>query len=164
VARISTGEVLREAIAQGTPIGRVAEPLLAQGGYAPDEMMMDIMRARVAAPDCERGYVLDGYPRTLPQAHGLRDLAEGGAAAFVVFQVEVPREELVRRLAARGRVDDTAGMIGKRLAEHQTRTLPVADYLRTRTRLVEVDGSLPVAAVQQEIVHALNGHGRGAQA
>ncbi len=102
VPKISTGDMLREAIAAGTPLGRQAGPLMDKGQLVPDDLLNGIVGARVQRDDCATGYVLDGYPRTLRQAEGFEDLVGGGVSAgFVVVNVEVPREELLRRLSGR---------------------------------------------------------------
>jgi adenylate kinase len=101
VPKISTGDMLRTAIAEGTPLGREAEPLLAKGNLAPDAVSTALVRERIAAGDCERGFVLDGFPRTLPQAQLLESMTANGSRDFVVFDFELPRAELVRRLAGR---------------------------------------------------------------
>ncbi len=101
VPKISTGDMLRAAIAEGSPLGREAEPLLAKGNLAPDAVPLALVRERIAEADCARGFVLDGFPRTLPQAHGLEQMTGGDSRGFVVFDFEVPRQELLRRLSGR---------------------------------------------------------------
>ncbi len=101
VPKISTGDMLRTAIAEGSPLGREAEPLLAKGNLAPDAVSTALVRERIAAGDCERGFVLDGFPRTLPQAQQLESMTANGSRDFVVFDFELPRAELVRRLSGR---------------------------------------------------------------
>jgi adenylate kinase len=99
--RISTGDMLREAIAEGTSLGREAEPFMGRGRLVPDDLLVALIRERIAAPDCVRGFVLDGFPRTLPQARALGEMTGGGDAEWLVFDVDVPREELMRRLSGR---------------------------------------------------------------
>ena len=100
--RISTGDMLREAIAAETPLGRQAGPLMEKGGLVPDELLIGLMQDRLSEHDCRRGYILDGFPRTLGQAREFeRLLGSNGAKAFRVFNVEVPREELLQRLSGR---------------------------------------------------------------
>ncbi len=101
VPKISTGDMLRAAIAEGTPLGREAEPLMAKGHLAPDALSVALVRSRISEPDCASGFVLDGFPRTLPQARGLEEMTGGDSRGFVVFDFEVPRGELVRRLSGR---------------------------------------------------------------
>lgn len=102
VPRISTGDMLRDAISGGTPLGQQVGPLMEKGGLVPDELLIDLITERISRRDCNGGYVLDGFPRTIGQAHGFEKMLGGnGANAFVVFNVEVPREELLRRLSGR---------------------------------------------------------------
>jgi adenylate kinase len=102
VPRISTGDMLREAIAQGTELGRAIGPLMEKGGLVPDEMLLRIIEERINQPDCQGGYILDGFPRTLRQAEGFEVMPGGDLTTVLfVFNVEVPREELLRRLSGR---------------------------------------------------------------
>jgi adenylate kinase len=101
VPRISTGDMLREAIANGTPLGKQAEPLMGSGNLVPDDLLIALVRERVQREDCARGFVLDGFPRTVRQAEGLAEMSSGKVSDWTVFSVEVPREELLRRLSGR---------------------------------------------------------------
>ena len=102
VPRISTGDMLRDAIAARTALGQQAGPIMEKGGLVPDGLLIGIIQERLHHPDCARGYILDGFPRTLPQAQGFESMNGGDAAAqLLVFNVEVPREELLRRLSGR---------------------------------------------------------------
>jgi adenylate kinase len=101
VPRISTGDMLREAIASKTPVGRQAEPVMGQGELVPDDVLIALVRERIAREDCARGFVLDGFPRTVGQAEGLAEMSGGDASEWTVFNVRVPREELLRRLSGR---------------------------------------------------------------
>ena len=101
VPKISTGDMLRDAIAAGTAIGREAGPAMKNGGLAPDVLALQLVGDRIAEPDCARGFVLDGFPRTMAQAHGLEKLPGGDPLGWVVFDFEVPREVLLTRLSGR---------------------------------------------------------------
>jgi adenylate kinase len=101
VPRISTGDILRDAIALGTPLGRQAGPLIEKGQLVPDHLLIGIIEERLRAPDCAQGYILDGFPRTLGQAESFASMVQAGPATFCVIDVEVPREELLRRLSGR---------------------------------------------------------------
>jgi len=102
IARISTGDMLRDAIAHGTPLGQQAAPIMEKGGLVPDELLIGLIEERIHRPDCAQGYILDGFPRTLRQAEGLESMEGGdGTTSFVIFDVEVPRPELLRRLSGR---------------------------------------------------------------
>jgi adenylate kinase len=102
LVRISTGDMLRQAIADGTSLGKQAAPIMDRGQLVPDDLLIAMIRERVSRDDCQNGYILDGFPRTMPQAHGLENIAGREADdRFFVFNVEVPRAELVRRLSGR---------------------------------------------------------------
>ena len=101
VPRIATGDMLRETIAKGTPLGQGAEALIGRGKLAPDDLLIALVRGRAEQEDCARGFVLDGFPRTVRQAEGLAEMSSGDVSDWTVFSVEVPREELLRRLSGR---------------------------------------------------------------
>ncbi len=101
VPRISTGEMLRSAISADTPLGREAQPLMGQGRLVPDDLLVKLIGERTSQADCRLGFVLDGFPRTLPQATGLERMPGGDPRGFIVFDFQVPREELLRRLSGR---------------------------------------------------------------
>lgn len=102
IPKISTGDMLRDAIAAGTALGRVAGPLMEKGGLVPDELLTGIIAERLGQPDAAKGYILDGFPRTLRQAEGFEHMKRGDVTSGVyVFNVEVPRDELLKRLSGR---------------------------------------------------------------
>jgi adenylate kinase len=102
IPKVSTGDMLRDAIAAGTPLGRVAGPLMEKGGLVPDDLLIDMMDERLGQADCAKGYILDGFPRTLRQAEGFETMKRGDVTAEVyVINVEVPRDELLKRLSGR---------------------------------------------------------------
>jgi adenylate kinase len=155
--KISTGDMLRDHITRDTEIGREARPIMERGGLVPDALLIAMIRARIADSDSERGFILDGFPRTLPQAESLAELVPEGAAAFDVIKLEVPREELLNRLSSRRRDDDTGPAVLRRLQEYDERTRPVVDYLSSRARFHRVDGVGDVESVQAEIRQRLEG-------
>jgi adenylate kinase len=101
VPKISTGEMLRTAIARKTPLGTEANPLMEKGHLVPDDLLVKLISERTAETDCRLGYVLDGFPRTLPQATGLELMPGGDPRGFIVFDFEVPRPVLMQRLSGR---------------------------------------------------------------
>jgi len=102
IPKISTGDMLRDAIAAGTALGRVAGPLMEKGGLVPDDLLNGIIGERLRQPDAASGYILDGFPRTLRQAEGFENMAHGdGIEEMFVFNFEVPRDELLKRLSGR---------------------------------------------------------------
>jgi adenylate kinase len=101
VPKIGTGEMLRTGIAKNTPLGQKVHPFMEAGDLVPDHLLVELVRERTAEPDCGGGFVLDGFPRTLPQAQGLEAMPGGHPRGFVVFNFEVPRPVLMRRLSGR---------------------------------------------------------------
>jgi adenylate kinase len=152
VPRISTGDMLREAVRQSTPLGKAAEPFLETGDLVPDHLLVNMIRERVQEPDCARGYILDGFPRTLPQAEALEQLAGEVAREFVVLNLEVPRAELLRRLSGRGREDDKDQAVERRLSEYDDRTTPLVQFYAERGQLHRVNGFRPMDEVSQDLL------------
>lgn len=138
VDHISSGDLLREAVAADTPLGREVAAHLDAGTLAPDEL---VTRAVEPALARRSGYVLDGFPRTLAQAQGIPFDA--------VVYLAVPQEELVRRLLARGREDDRAEVIEERLRQYARDTEPLVEHYRDR--LVEIDGARPEDEIAAEL-------------
>lgn len=142
---ISTGDILREAVAQKTPLGLQAQRQMDQGLLVGDDIMIGLVRERLAKPDTKPGFILDGFPRTVPQASALDALLEEESRALdAVVSLDVPEEEIVKRLAARlekeSRADDSAETVLKRLEVYREQTEPLVDYYRGTGRLVEVQG------------------------
>jgi adenylate kinase len=142
IPRISTGDMLREHIAGGDALGKAAAPYMEKGGLVLDDLLIEMIRKRIAEPDCRDGYILDGFPRTLPQAEALERMM-GGTDDVVVFKMEVPREELLRRLSGRGRDDDKSDAVAKRLTEYEVRTTPLVDFYKDRSRFHRINGFRP---------------------
>jgi len=148
VPTISTGDMLREAVAEGSPLGNKVQGIMASGELVDDATMADVVRDRLAKPDAGRGYLLDGYPRTLPQAETLAGiLRDAGQELDAVLLVEVPEDELVRRALLRGRGDDKEDVIRERLRVYREKTAPLIGYYRERGLLREIDGNRPVEDV-----------------
>jgi adenylate kinase len=153
VPAISTGDMLREAVAEGTELGAKVQGIMDAGGLVDDATMADVVRERLAKPDAGRGYLLDGYPRTLPQAETLEGiLREAGQALGHVLYVTVPEDELVRRALLRGRKDDTEDVIRERLRVYREKTSPLIGYYRERGLLREIDGNRPVEEVTAQML------------
>jgi adenylate kinase len=153
IAHISSGDLLRKHVTEGTSIGRAAKEYLARGDLVPDGIVMDMLYKPVVAATQAGGYVLDGFPRTVDQAKAAYATAAelGVAVEFAVF-LDVPREELVRRLTARGRgQDDTPEVIEHRLAVYQEKTLPMLEYYAEREELITVNGGRPPSEVAWSI-------------
>lgn len=156
VPAISTGDMLREAVAAGSELGNRVAGIMAAGGLVDDALMAEVVRDRLAKPDAREGYLLDGYPRTLPQAKTLEGiLAESGRELDAVVMVDVPEEELVRRALLRGRADDSEEVIRERQRVYREKTAPLIGYYKERGLLCEIDGHLPVDEVTAHVFAAL---------
>ncbi|MDX6489957.1 MAG: adenylate kinase [Gaiellaceae bacterium] len=157
---IATGDILRSAISAGTELGRRAEPLLNAGQLVPDEIMIGLIRERLAHEDTERGFVLDGFPRTAVQAEALDEmLSEIDRPLGVAFEFQLPEEMAVQRLLLRaeeeGRADDTPQAIRTRLGLYKAQTAPLVEHYRARGILVPLHADRPVDEVFEEIQQAL---------
>ena len=160
VPHVATGDMLRAAMAEGTELGRRVQPIYDAGDLVPDDLMIALIRERLGADDASEGFVLDGFPRTMPQAEALEEmLREIGRELDVVleFQLEdeVGRERMLRRAAEEGRADDTPEAIDRRLALYHAETEPLVEYYRSRGNLVGIHADRPVAEVFGEIQQAL---------
>jgi adenylate kinase len=157
---IATGDMLREAMAAGTELGRRVKPLYDAGKLVPDDLMIDLIRERIEQDDVQDGFVLDGFPRTMAQAEALDDmLREIDRPITVVLQLDVPVDVCVERLSKRaqeeGRIDDTPEAIRTRLALYRRETEPVIEHHRAQGNLVLIHGDRPVDEVFSEIQDAL---------
>lgn len=142
VPHISTGEILRGAIADQTPLGQKAQAYMDNGDLVPDELLADLVRDRLAAPDARDGWILDGYPRTLNQAHYLENLvADIGQRVDYIINLDVPDETVVERLLKRGRKDDTEATIRHRLDVYREQTAPLLGYYRDSDRFHSFNGN-----------------------
>lgn len=153
ITHISSGDLLRWHVTEGTAIGRQAKAYLAKGDLVPDAVVMDMLRKPTVAATASGGYVLDGFPRTVDQAKAAYETARGlGVAVEVAVFLEVPAAELTRRLLARGRgQDDTPEVIEHRLAVFEAKTRPMLDYYAQREELITVNGARPVNEVAWSI-------------
>ena len=154
IPKISTGDILRKAIQDGTRIGAIVRDTLQSGSLVSDDLIISIVAARLEQPDTAKGFVLDGFPRTIPQAAALDALLvdRGGVS---VLALVVHGDEVVRRLAVRGREDDEAFVIKERLAVYSRETEPVLEYYRRRGVVTVLDGNRPLDEVTESIEHAV---------
>ena len=160
VPHVATGDILRAETAKGTPLGREVEPIMRAGHLVPDDLVVRVIESRLAEPDAAPGALLDGFPRTIPQAVALdRMLERNGRRVEVVVPLNVPEDALaerVRRRAPEGRPDDTPDAFVKRMHVYRTETAPVLDYYRSKgTCIAEVDGVGGVDTVTERIADAL---------
>jgi adenylate kinase len=160
LAHIATGDILRTAIGDGSPLGTRVKPILESGELVPDDLMIELIRERLQSQDAEQGFILDGFPRTMPQAEALDSmLAEIGRPLSVVFELQVPDEVAIERLHRRaqeeGRADDTPEAIKKRIDLYHQETEPLVGHYRLAGNLVGIHGDKPVNEVFTEIQDAL---------
>jgi len=187
VPRISTGDLLREAVAMGTPLGGLVRAVMARGELVSDGLMIEVVRERLERPDAAAGFVLDGFPRTVPQAEALAALV-AGRGPLTVVEIRVPEQELVRRLGARlvcracgvnatpeaagggrcgrcggelvQRADDAAEVVRERLRVFARDTQPLVEFYRSRSLHREVDGAKTPDEVFAELAGAVTEAGR----
>jgi len=158
IPHISTGVILREAAAAGTELGRKAKEIMDAGRLVSDDIMLGIIRDRLAQDDCANGFILDGFPRTIPQAEALDELlAEVELPPLVLANIELGEDELRRRIALRRgadhRSDDSEETMLERFAVYQEQTRPLLDYYGTRAAAIEGRGTVDeVFAILSEIV------------
>ena len=162
IIQLSTGEMLRAAVAAGTPIGLQAKDIMASGALVPDEVVIGIISDRLDQPDMKNGFILDGFPRTVPQAAALDELLKKKHIKLdAVVELRVNESALLNRvetrvaeMRARGeevRIDDTPEVLSKRLASYRTLTEPLIHYYSERRKLLTVDGMMTIEHVTREI-------------
>ncbi|HEV7677745.1 MAG TPA: adenylate kinase [Candidatus Dormibacteraeota bacterium] len=154
---VSTGEMLRDEVDRGTELGREVEPIMSEGRLVPDELIVRAIESRLRQPDAADGVLLDGFPRTVPQAQALDAmLRRMGREVDLVLCIDVPEDRLIERLLGRaaqeGRADDNLETIETRLEVFKRDTVPVLDHYRDQGRAVEcVDGNAPIFDVAARI-------------
>jgi adenylate kinase len=161
IPHIATGDILRAAIAAGTELGRLVQPVYDRGDLVPDALIIGLIRERLAEPDAAEGFVLDGFPRTIAQADALDAmLHEIGRDLDIVFELQIPDDVAFERLRKRaqieGRADDTPDAIRTRLANYHELTAPLVGYYRAKGNLVGIHADRPINEVFAEIQSALD--------
>ncbi len=147
MCHVSTGDIIRREICEGTALGRAVEGAISRGELAPDGVVIEIIDGYVGSGDCGAGVIWDGFPRTLVQAEAFDDILAGrGMVVDVMFELVVPEDELVSRILLRGRSSGRAddvdeGVIRNRIEVYNAQTAVVADYYRLRGRYVAIDGT-----------------------
>jgi adenylate kinase len=160
--QLSTGDMLRSAIAAGTPLGRQVESVLAKGDLVSDNIVIEIIRERLKMVDCVKGAVFDGFPRTVPQAEALDILLKGfGRKIDVVIELKVNDEILLERVRQRiaqgmSRPDDNSETLKNRLAVYHKNTAPLLVYYGKQDKVVTIDGMAPISEVTKQIASALD--------
>ena len=148
IPHIYTGEMLRAISKQNTEDGRTVKKLLDQGKFAPTPLTIKIVKQRLEKPDAQKGYIFDGFPRSVEQAEAIE---EQGIEYDYVVNLVVSEEEIIKRLTARGREDDTPEIIKKRLATYEKETRPLLDYYSDEIINIKAEGSTP-EAISKEII------------
>jgi adenylate kinase len=162
IIQLSTGEMLRAAAAAGTPVGLQAKEIMAGGGLVPDEIVIGIISDRLDQPDMKNGFILDGFPRTVPQAAALDELLKRKHIKLdAVVELRVNESALLQRVETRVaemrarseevRIDDTPEVLAKRLAQYRSLTEPLIHYYSERRKLLTVDGMMTIEQVTREI-------------
>ena len=183
IPHIATGDMLRAEIQAGTELGLKAQPILAAGQYVSDEIMVGMIRNRLRRPDCEPGFIMDGFPRTVPQAKALDGLMVELDKRFDrVIYLKVPVEELLRRLSGRlvcpvcqrtyppataaceadggplvQREDDRPEAVRPRIEIYLEKTVPVLDHYRVGALVSEIDGRGTIDVISRQVLAAVNG-------
>ena len=181
IPHIATGDMLRAEIQAGTELGRQAQPILAAGKYVSDDIMIGIIRNRLRLPDCEPGFIIDGFPRTVPQAEALDALIEElGQRLDRVIYLKVPVDELLRRLSGRlvcpacqrtyppgtvaceadgsalvQREDDKPEAVRPRIEIYLEKTVPVLDHYHSGALVSEIDGRGTIDEISAQVLHAV---------
>lgn len=154
IPHISSGDLFRANIDGGTQLGKQAKNYLDAGELVPDEITNEMVRQRLAEPDAAEGFLLDGFPRTTPQADVLAGiLAENSMELTAVLEFDASEEELVKRLLERGRSDDTEEIIRNRLGVYRSETAPLLDYYRDKAVTINAVG--PVEEITERALEAL---------
>ncbi len=163
IAHISTGEILRNAIKEGTELGKQAKSYIDSGDLVPDELMINLIKERIQEKDCENGFLLDGFPRTLKQAQALDVLLEELNLPLThILEFDVPQDILLQRILNRakeapGRSDDNEEVVANRLKVYNELTLPVSSYYEEKGVLVKVPaGTKSVEEVRELIFETLS--------
>ena len=183
IPHIATGDMLRAEIQAGSELGRKAQPILAAGQYVSDDIMIGIVRNRLSEPDCAPGFIMDGFPRTVPQAEALDELmAELGKRFDRVIYLMVPIDELLHRLSGRlvcpvcqrtyppgteacsvdgsplvQREDDKPEAVRPRIEIYLEKTVPVLDHYRGWSLVSEIDGRGTIEEISRQVLSAING-------
>lgn len=160
VPQIATGDLFRENLKNETELGLLARRYMAAGELVPDEVTVGMVRERLSRPDCARGAILDGFPRTISQAEALERLlkelgSQISAVPYIYVDQDVLLARLLRRAQLEGRVDDNEETIRTRMRVYREQTTPLLDYYRQKGLLVEIDGDQPIEAVSRALVKAI---------
>jgi adenylate kinase len=160
IPEISTGAIFRSNVANGTELGQIVSAIMAKGELVPDEVTVGLVTNRLAEPDAAEGFLLDGFPRTIPQAEALCELLDGSnlcidAVISLVVDAEAVVQRMLKRAELEGRDDDNEETIRRRFEVYYAETEPLMAFFREHGRVVEVDGMGEIAEVTARILAAL---------
>lgn len=156
IPSISTGDMLRQSIADGTPLGQRVEGVMARGELVDDGLMAEVVRERLSKSDAQHGFLLDGYPRTLPQAETLNQILEGMQEVLdYTVLIDAPEDVLVQRALGRGRVDDQEDVVRERLRQYREKTEPLNAYYDGKGLLRGINGDQSMEQVAADIRSAI---------
>lgn len=152
IPHVSTGDILRTAVANQTPLGVEAKGYMDRGELVPDQLVVDLIQERLKQSDAQNGWILDGFPRNVAQAKFLDDLLLSLQQPYsYVVNLEVPDDVLVKRMLERGRADDTEEVIRNRLHVYHAQTFPLIEFYKAQEKLVSINGN----QAMEEVTHAL---------
>mgnify|MGYP001115689827 CR=1 FL=1 len=156
IPHISTGDILRQAVAERTELGQKAKSYMDKGDLVPDELILGMMRQRLGCDDAAPGWILDGFPRNVTQAKFLHELLEEmGQHCDRVANIDVPDEEIVTRVLGRGRADDTEETVRHRLEVYRQQTQPLIEFYQERQLLTKINGNDDIDVVTERLKMAL---------
>ena len=151
IPHLSTGDMLRSAVSSGTEIGLKAKKIMEKGGLVSDEIVFSIVKQRIVKNDCEKGFILDGFPRTVNQAKKLDLLLNTNNKLDFVLRIKVDEDEIIKRLIDRGREDDKPEIIKNRFKTYNLETQPLIPYYEKRDLLFNVNGMQEIDKVSEDI-------------
>ncbi|HWA07252.1 MAG TPA: adenylate kinase [Ignavibacteria bacterium] len=153
---LSTGEILRNAVTEGTPLGLKAKEVMDAGNLVSDDIMVGIIRDAISAEDAKNGFILDGFPRTIEQARELDKIMESlGYDSVKVINITLDDSELIRRMLGRGRVDDTEETIKNRLNVYKAQTAPVKEHYSSKSAVFDIYGIGSINEINDKILEIL---------
>ena len=169
LVQLSTGDMLRAAVAAGTELGRKSKTIMDRGDLVPDDLVIGVIAERLEEPDCAKGVIFDGFPRTVAQAKALDAMLAGrGRKIEAVIELKVDDEAMVGRMESRvretpgaARADDTPETLRKRLGVYRQNTAPLLDFYRSQGKLATVDGMAPIEGVSAAIRRVIDRIGKG---
>ena len=169
LVQLSTGDMLRAAVAAGTELGRKSKTIMDRGDLVPDDLVIGVIAERLEKPDCAKGVIFDGFPRTVAQAKALDAMLAGrGRKIEAVIELKVDDEAMVGRMESRvretpgaARADDTPETLRKRLGVYRQNTAPLLDFYRSQGKLATVDGMAPIEGVSAAVRRVIDRIGKG---